>query len=69
MKTTTRDILAAYFLSRRELLFLARHREDAFIYRVVIGKHDGSSRLRVYSFSEVIQTGMLADKFRVKHPA
>jgi len=67
VKTTINDLESSYFLSRNELTFLADNREQAFLYRVSIGKDDTPSRLKVYGFSEVIHANILPHVYKIHH--
>lgn len=67
VKTTEGDIATPYILSRNELEFLGKNRGRAFIYRVSIGIGDYPCRLKVYTFSEVINAEVVPRSFRVKH--
>lgn len=67
VKTTPKEIEAPYFLSRNELIYLAKNRDNSFLYRVSISNDNRSPRLKVYTFSEVIQAEVLPYKFTVRH--
>lgn len=67
VKTTEGDIETPYFLSRNELEFLGKNRARAYIYRVSIGGDNSPSRLKVYTFSEVINAEVMPHNFKVKH--
>ena len=67
VKSTANDINQHYYLSRRELEFLADNRDIAFVYRVLITDNIEPTRLKVYGFSEVIHADILPYVFTVKH--
>ncbi len=65
VKTTVKDIDEPYLLSRNELIFLANNRNNAFIYRVSIRDRE-FPRLKVYTFSEVMESQILPTQYKVQ---
>ena len=64
---TTQTIDKPYYISRKELEFMGKNKENSFIYRVIITAEDIPTRLRVYTFREVLNAKPLPQKFAVNH--